>query len=336
MGRTNHHAGMHFIRYGRNHYDSYGYDRYAEIMAEHMMLKTQGKQLEIPKKANKQEVTFLFHECDKLENVNNIERYYKEAYGELADLYLKLYACAIKNHRNLKDIADKIIEYIETNTDENSVDDYIFILMASKMIGSNIGHLLVMNDEDIKEIVYNDILLNMNEMSITNCGHTDKADYIEADIYLMDWSREVDIKSYYLNLREALDSKRIDCLPNINANYGITLYRTKDENGENEYLVTVGLSSVDSLCEDNYLYGRSVLIYVEKSGNLANVFEKIYKEPKKMDKIITYFKQYDKDVIIYGCEETSDKMIIVKTSIGNAVFNDFGDMIYTSIGINNR
>lgn len=40
MGRNNENAGMHFVRYGRNVYDSYGYDKYAYIIAEQRMQKS--------------------------------------------------------------------------------------------------------------------------------------------------------------------------------------------------------------------------------------------------------------------------------------------------------
>ena len=40
MGRNNENAGMHFVRYGRNVYDSYGYDKYVYIIAEQRMQKS--------------------------------------------------------------------------------------------------------------------------------------------------------------------------------------------------------------------------------------------------------------------------------------------------------
>ena len=275
MGKNNHNAGMHFVRFGRNVFDPNGYDKYIDIMAEHAMRKTYKKEVAELKKINNQKDETVNKAVKRVETEQDLMDHAYELACEQEDrLYTLLYLCAISNHKDLESISSLVTEYLLKKSNNESIDSTVFLAMTSKMIGMNIGQLASIRDEEIRDMVYSHILLGIDEDFTSYCSHSDDEDYFKATLCLLDYSKEDSIRSYYMYLREAVESNQEGLLPDIYIYYPITFHRTK-KNDKNEYSVSIMFMDYE---KNNYLNMYEAFVYRETSGKVADFFELTYKK----------------------------------------------------------
>lgn len=273
MGYNNNNAGMHMIWH--KHYAPYDDLAYYDRLASEKNRKIK----DIPKKKTN------INECNSTRQIETdkaikiykpktktIETIYDEACSQIDKLYNSLYISAIRNHYNLETKTNEISEYLKNQSKDGSIDDMLFLSMASQSIGTNIGQLATVTEDDIKEVIYRIVLPEIWSSELYYCNHDENIDYIECYFLITDFSDENAIRRYYMNLRQAIDADKIDSLPSISACYKMTIYRNVSQK---EY--SVGLSIYSSQY-DNYLNYYEADVYKEKEGDIADFFEKNYKE----------------------------------------------------------
>ena len=273
MGYNNNYAGMHMIWH--KHYAPYDDLAYYDRLVSEKNRKV--KDIPKKKKETKESNSTLQLETDKAmqiykPKIKSIETIYDEACSQIDKIYNSLYISAIRNHYNLEAKTNEISEYLKNQSKDGSIDDLLFLSMASRSIGANIGQLATISDDDIKEVIYRVVLPEIQSYEFHHCKHEEDRDYIECNFLITDFSDESAIRRHYMNLRLAVDANKVDLLPNISAYYKATIYRI---NSSKEYSVSISIYSSEY---DNYLNYYEANVYKEKEGEIADFFEKNYKE----------------------------------------------------------
>lgn len=209
-----------------------------------------------------------------LPNINKtIDSIYKDACQQIDILYNALYIYAIKNHNNLQKKSAYVSKYLRDKSRDGSIDDMLFFSMISKMLDINIGMLAAVSEKVVKDIIYN-VIIPALEDSYKSYKKKDDILWLENEFSIICFDSEENIQKYYANLRAAAENECMESLPDIYAHYKVKIYK----NSENEYYLTLNIDGPSEYSDGNYLEYYDANVYHEKIGNVADFFEKYYKD----------------------------------------------------------
>ena len=278
MSKNNHNAGMHFIRYrhsGEFVPDDFNVDDHAkEYMKKKAYLVEKMQKNE--DNVISEEINEKLEECVEAKAAKNPKDYIESSYRYSVDILDKLYSslffCAIRDHKNLEKAADAIEDFWKTDI-KDDIDQFLFVVTMSRYLGYNISYLLSIDNDEIKDYIYNYLYKEFDETVYS--GYYSELEYIEFYITLMDYSKERDVAYYYRFLREIIEESDDELMDSIYTHYKIIIYKEKNNDNETEYNVFVALPR-----NKGYMEVYEAFLYSEKEGKIADYFEEKYRYNK--------------------------------------------------------